>query len=278
MRRAGRAARTIKARRRTVVQLAEAIDTDPATASADQLDAWQDALPTQAQVRWMTAMVRPYYAWLHAKGLRPDNPAALLPVPPPPVRLPRPILEPDLARAIVEAPPRLLPWLLLAGWCGLRAGEIAGLDREHLWADPAGQMWATVIGKGDKQRNVPVPGWLWADLLAYLPDAGPCFRRVRGAGRGHWRVTGQHVSQYCNAYLRELGLADTLHALRHRLATVVLADTDNLVLVKDLLGHADIGTTALYTKVAPGRLADAVGAIPPPPDRPRRGLRAVAAS
>jgi integrase len=247
-------------------------------ATAEQLDRWQDALPTLTLIRWQTAMIRPYYAWLHAKGVRPDNPAALLPVPAPPVRLPRPILEPDLARAIVEAPARVLPWLLLAGWCGLRASEIAGLDREHFWVDIDGQTWATVIGKGDRQRNVPVPGWLWDDLVPYLPDAGPAFRYVRGMGKGRWRVTAQHVSQYCNAHLRGLGLVDTLHALRHRLATTVLEQTDNLRLVQDLLGHADIGTTALYTKVRPTRMAAAVGAIPPPPNRPRRGLRAVASS
>ena len=275
MRRCGRGRRTIRARRRAVVRLAEALGTDPAGATAEQLDAWQDQLPTLRQVRWATAMIRPYYAWLHAKGLRADNPATLLPMPPAPTRLPRPMTEPDLARAIVEAPARLLPWLLLGGWVGLRAGEIAGLDREHFSVDPNGQVWASVIGKGDKQRNVPVPGWLWADLLPYLPPGGPCFRRVRGPGKGRWRVTGQHVSQYCNTYLRNIGLPDTFHALRHRLATIVLEETGDLRLVQDLLGHAQLSTTALYTRVRPTRMARAIAALPPPPTRPNRGLRAV---
>ena len=264
MYRCGKSQRTLYARRRAVVLLAEALGFDPAVATEPQLDAWQESLPTLELVRWRTALIRPYYAWLQAKGYRQDNPAALLPRPPAPQRLPHPIVEPRLAEAIDHAPERLLPWLLLAGWIGLRAGEIAGLDRENFWRDPDGQLWATVIGKNDKQRNVPIPEWLWDTLEPSLPSCGPCFRRVRGPGKGRERVTPQHVSQYCNEYLHDLGIADTLHSLRHRLATTVLEETGDLRLVQDLLGHANLNTVAIYTRVRPRKMARAVGATPAP--------------
>lgn len=259
MRRCGRSRRTIKCRRRALERLAEWLGSDPATVTAARLDEWQaKALPSLTSVRWHTALIRPYFKWLQARGERPDNPAALLPTPRQKRGLPRPIAEDRLEAAIAGAPTRIKPWLLLAGWCGLRASEIAGLTRESFSVDATGQVWLRVVGKGMAVRDVPVPGWVWDLLAPALPDSGPCWRRIQGTGP----MTGALVSHYANNYLRSCGYADTLHALRHRAATEMLrASGGNLRVTQAFLGHADLKALQIYTLVRPAELAAAADAI-----------------
>lgn len=265
MRRAGRSARTLRARRAAVVRLGEYLGADPADVTPEDLDGWQAQLPSLGRMRWATTVIRPYYNYLQARGHRRDNPAALLPLPAAPRRLPRPMPEDRVALAVAHAPQRLLPWLLLAGWCGLRAGEIAGLDVADFTRDAPGRMWVLIRGKGDHQRRVFVPQWLWQVLAPRLPDDGACFRRVNNPGAGIVRVKPRHVSQYCCRYLHGVGIPDTLHALRHRIATITLESSGgDLRLVQTLLGHLSIANTTLYTLVAPTRLADVLDQVPAP--------------
>lgn len=261
MRRAGRAERTIQCRRREIERLARTLGHDPATATLVELEAWQESLPSLNYMRWATAIIRPYFKYLRDRGLRSDDPAALLPLPPTPQRLPRPISEDALLKAIRNAPPRILPWLLLAGWSGLRAIEIAGLQRESFSVDADGQVWASVIGKGDKHRYVPVPAWAWARIEPDLPESGPCWGLITGSRRGE-QLTARHVSQYCCNYLHRQGITDNLHSLRHRVATLTLEQTGNLRLVQDLLGHANLRQLSVYTKVRSSAVAGAVSGLP----------------
>lgn len=263
MRRCGRTPRTIKGRRQVLTWLAEYLDHDPATATANELDRWQASLRSREQLRWCTSMIRPYYRYLHERGYRPDNPASLLPLPRARRRLPRPIPEDRLMAAIAEAPRRLLPWLLLAGWSGMRASDIASMHRSRLFVDTSGGRWYRAIGKGDVERDVPIPAWVWAVIDPLMAPEGLCWRRQRGTGP----VTAQHVSQYCNEYLRRRGLPDTFHALRHRVATLIVHDTRDLRLVQDLLGHDDLSTLHVYTRVHSPAMAAAVARLPRPPLR-----------
>lgn len=258
MRRCGRSERTIRCRRTALDQLAEWLGGDPAAATFEQLDAWQQSFRSLKNMSWNTALIRPYYKWLHARGVRQDNPAAILPTPRLPRGLPRPISEERLAAAVADAPARLRPWLLLAGWCGLRAAEIAGLAREAFCVDGGGQVWVRIVGKGLHVRDVPVPDWVWEIIAPALPTSGPCWRRERGTGP----VTPKHVSIVANRYLRSRGFPDTLHALRHRAATEVLrASGWNLRVAQDFLGHGDLKTLQIYTRVRPELMAAAVGAL-----------------
>lgn len=249
-------------RRREMVLLAEEIGKDPLHATFEDLERWQDTFESLTRMRLCTALIRPYYEWVHARGYRPDNPAKLLPLPPPPHRLPRPMAE-DKVTAMLEGPAnnRVRCWLLIAGWMGLRAAEIARMQREDFFVGEEDQVWLHVIGKGDRERNVPVDDWLWAYLEPRMAETGPCWRRERGTGL----VTAQHVSQYCNEYLHKIGIPDTLHSLRHRVGTLVLENSGgDLRLVQALLGHADIASTSLYTLVAPRRMAKALHTMAPP--------------
>lgn len=276
----GRSDRTLACRRRALVRLAEHLGRDPWDATYDNLYRWQVSLVATSleHMRWHTALIRPYYGWLHNRGVRPDNPAALLPTPKARRGLPRPISEDHLMAAIVEAPPRLLPWLLLGAWCGLRALEVAGMERQHLHIDERGQGWCTVKGKGGHIRDVPIPAWVWPHILDAAAERGPCWRRV---DQPHQAITPRLVSQYCSDYLRARGLDDRFHSLRHRAGTMVLeAAEGDIRLVQDFLGHASIKTTQVYTLVRPRRVAAAVGQLPAPaalphPTSHRRHLHVV---
>ncbi len=276
MRLNGRSWRAMYCRRRGVVLLAECLGDDPATATYERLLAWQlhrlqsVSLTT---VSWDTGIIRPYYRWLHEHGLRPDNPAARLPKAPVPRGVPRPMPEDRVALAIANAPRRVLPWLLLAGWSGLRAKEIAALEVTDFTVDETGAVWVRVVGKGSHVRVAPVPAWAWDWIGPLLPASGPCWARERGTGP----VTPRIVSGASNDYLHKLGIPDTLHSLRHRAGTLTYRATRDIRLTQELLGHATARTTELYTRVEPGDIAAAVGALPPPPTTPRaaRHLHAV---
>ncbi len=262
MRRLGRSDRTILARRQVLTKCAEILRADPAEASFEDLEAWQRSLCSLDTVRWETALIRPYYRYIQARGFRQDNPAALLPTPREPRRLPRPIAEDRLMAAVAAAPPNVLPWLLLAGWSALRAAEIADLSVEDFWRDADDQVWVQVQGKGERRRDVPVPDWAWQRIVPLLPVSGPCW----SAGRGEGEVTAKLVSRQSNRYLRRLGFRDTLHALRHRAASEALhASGGDVRMVQQLLGHANLATLHVYTLVRPAAVAAAVVGLARPP-------------
>lgn len=261
MRLRGLSERTMLCRRRACVRLAEHLGHDPITATYDELYAWQAHLLRISinQVRNQTALVRPYFQWLQDAGHRGDNPSRLLPMPRKRRGLPRPIAEVRLSEVIRTAPPRLLPWYLLAGWSGLRAGEIAGLAVENFSSDELGQHWVRVVGKGGYVRDAPILSWTWPTILAALPSSGPAWRRERGEGP----VTGKIVSEACSKHLKQIGFPDRLHALRHRAATALYeASGWDIRLVQEYLGHQNSDTTAVYTQVKPQRIAAAALGLP----------------
>jgi len=259
MLRCGRAESTIRSRRMVLTWLAEFLGHDPATATATELDLWQAQLPTLDAVRWQTAVIRPYYAYLHARGIRPDNPAQLLPRPKARRRIPRPIPDDRLFAAVVEAPPRILPWLLLAGWSGLRASEVAGVHVEDFTVTDDG-VWVRVIGKGDAERQVAVPRWVWDAIAPLLPPSGPCWRRVYGEGP----VTGKQITDNVRFYFQRRGMTERLHSLRHRVATAVLRQEHDVRLTQELLGHANLATLHVYTQIQSAEMVRAVERLPRP--------------
>lgn len=262
MRMQGRSDRTLGCRRRVMVGLAEYLGRDPVDATYRELYGWQVnvARTSIGYMSWQTSLIRPYYRWLHDRGVRPDNPAALLPCPPAKPGLPRPMDEHKVMQMIADAPPRLLPWLILAAWCGLRAGEIAAMRVEHLSVDRAGRAWCLVHGKGGRQREVSIPSWAWPIVQAASAPAGPCWRKVIGFGA----VGPDLVSGLCNTYLHKIGIADTLHSLRHRAATLMLDDTQRIEVVQDFLGHSNPRITRVYTLVRSSRIGDAIDRLPRP--------------
>jgi integrase/recombinase XerC len=140
---------------------------------------------------------------------------------------------------------------------GLRISEALGLKRGNIGAADA----VTVTGKGRKQRMVPVLPQvqkLIADYVALcpydLPDDGPLFVGAKGG------PLSPRVVQLAMARLRgALGLPETAtpHALRHSFATHLLARGGDLRSIQELLGHASLSTTQIYTQVDAERLIEA---------------------
>ncbi|SRR5258706_2464447 len=259
---------TIYARRCAIGRLAEWLDVPVEDATAADLLAWRTALTVSPKsVGPYTDHVRGYYAWLVRTGYRPDNPAAGLPVPRSHRSLPRPIREGDLDRALAAARGRVRPWLVLAGWGGFRATEIAYLRRENV-DDTAAQPSILIDGKGGKQRVVPASTFVLAELRAYgLPARGLIFRRHDGRPGPNrpWLI-----SKLANDCLHRSGTNATLHQLRHRCLTLLYQETLDLRLVQELAGHSSPATTAVYTLISNAKAAQALEALPAP-----RRLRAV---
>jgi integrase/recombinase XerC len=210
------------------------------------------------------AALRRYFAWAQRSGLAPGDPAAGLSARSGRGRLPRALprgeveqlLEHPSARATaVAAHVRLRDdaVLELLYGSGLRVSELCGLDVADL--DLSGG-WAKVWGKGGKQRRVPLSEpamlalrrWLAEGRPAMAPAPGgpPLFYNARGARLGPRDV---------RRILERRSLTPVHpHALRHSFATHMLDGGADLRVVQELLGHASLRTTQVYTHVSKERL------------------------
>ena len=248
--RAGRAPRTIRARRMNMQYLADYLGRDPVDATQFELEDWQDTM-ARSTMRFRTATTRPYYDYLQKRQYRLDNPAALLVTPKAKKGIPRPIAFDAMEWAIRSAPTRIRVWLLLAAYAGLRAVEIAHLTMANFEHHPDGSVFIHLTHtKGMVPRYTAIPPWVWENIQPHLAESGPCFRRERGTGP----VTPQQISQHCNDWLHKSGTNSTLHSLRHWAGTSGIFVEDSRV-VQSFLGHASPATTAVYAEVQPQRIA-----------------------
>ncbi|MGL4727288.1 MAG: tyrosine recombinase XerC [Bosea sp. (in: a-proteobacteria)] len=182
--------------------------------------------------------------------------------------LPRP-LSPDAARAVTRTDSRdgeaREDWIIardaavltLLYGCGLRISEALSLRRKDA---PGTRDALTITGKGSKLRAVPVIAPARAAIADYLaqcpwplPADGPLFVGARG-GPLSPRIIQLTVESLRGA----LGLAEsaTPHALRHSFATHLLARGGDLRSIQELLGHASLSTTQIYTQIDANRLRD----------------------
>jgi integrase/recombinase XerC len=192
-------------------------------------------------------------------AVRTPKPARTLPKPLPASAATR-LTASDL-RAGEERPPWVLARdaavLALLYGAGLRVSEALGLKRQDI---AAGTDSLTVTGKGNKTRMVPLLPQVAALIESYvalcpfeLPPDSPLFVGARGGS------LSPRIVQFTMARLRgALGLPDsaTPHALRHSFATHLLARGGDLRAIQELLGHASLSTTQIYTAVDAERLLD----------------------
>jgi len=180
-------------------------------------------------------------------------------------RLPHALPEADVARLLeptLEPGPRGLrnaALLELMYASGLRVSETVGLRLDGIDLH-AGHV--RVTGKGDKERLVPVGAMAVARLTDYLRSARPALAKGRSAPHLFITARGRAMTrQACWHMLRRRALACGVgpvhpHALRHSFATHLLDRGADLRVVQALLGHADIGTTQIYTHVSRARLRE----------------------
>ncbi|MCC6716197.1 MAG: tyrosine recombinase XerC [Gammaproteobacteria bacterium] len=205
----------------------------------------------------LLSVLRAFFRYLVRGGKATHNPAELVRAPRAPRRLPK-ALDVDQAARLVEiadgteeagiaARDRAILELMYS--CGLRVSELVGLDMRDVDLREA---QVTVLGKGRKQRKVPVgrhavralqhwmrvrPSWTAAETQAL-------FLARRGA-----RLTARAVQQRVRRWAIRQGLDTHVHPhmLRHSFASHVLESCGDLRAVQELLGHADISTTQIYT-------------------------------
>jgi len=194
-----------------------------------------------------------FYVWAIREDLTTHDPT--LKIVRPKVRrgLPRPANVDELRQALGVARPHERCWILLAAYMGLRCQEIAGMRREDV-LDGEGLL-RVVKGKGGYERLVPLhPAVLLALDALPMPRVGWIFTRPRGGP-----YLPIHLSQNFNDFLRRSGVDATAHQLRHRFATSLYAEGRDIRMVQEMLGHADLSTTAVYTAFDTRAAAAAIG-------------------
>lgn len=213
---------------------------------------------SKATIARKLAAVRSCFRFLARRGALPANPARQVRSPRLGRRLPS-FLPVDEATVLLNAPPepsaagardRALLELLYAS--GLRVAEGCGLDLDDL--DEA-RRTVRVVGKGDKERVVPVGETALEALAAHLAMRGrrhgPLFLNARGG-----RLTPRSAHRIVRARARLAGIDQrvTPHTLRHSFATHMLGAGADLRLIQELLGHSRLSTTQRYTHVSPEHL------------------------
>ena len=253
----------------------------PETADGAAIRAWLGALAragaaASTAARRLSA-VRQLHRFLFLERIRPDDPSQAVDGPRRQRPLPR-VLGMEEIEALIaaarerEGPAglRLVAFLELLYGGGLRATELLAMPMAALAADLE---TLRVLGKGNKERLVPIGRPARAALRAYLevradfvPRTGRAnpFLFPSRARQGH--LTRQRLLQLLKALAPEAGIDPARispHVLRHAFASHLLAGGADLRAVQALLGHADIATTEIYTHVEEARLAEAVRAHHP---------------
>jgi integrase/recombinase XerD len=215
--------------------------------------------------RKLSAM-RGAFAWLHARDRVPRDPAAVVPGPKQPRTLPATFKGSELERLLnrsVRPQPRALrdrALLELLYGCGLRASEACGARIRDL---DIAHRHLRVTGKGDKQRMVPLGRSAAGALSAYLQSARPALAGSGGDDHLFLSVRGRplhpsDVRRALQAALRREGLPSrSPHALRHSFATHLLEGGADLLSIQEMLGHASVATTQVYTHVSVRHLKSA---------------------
>lgn len=214
----------------------------PWSVTLDDLSQWLGSFDWAPETRRSyRATLRTFYAWGHVTGRIDHNPAALLPGITPPRGLPRPVPEEMYRTAVIAAPERERLMLRLAGEAGLRRGEIAVVRRDDVERDEEG--WALrVHGKGAKERRVPI-----SDSMAGVIRRADDPWLFPGQINGH--LSPHHVGKLISDRL-EVGW--TAHKCRHRFASIAFEVERDIRAVQELLGHASVVTTQIYTMVPTG--------------------------
>ena len=212
-----------------------------------------------SSIRRQISTIRSYYRFLISEGHATVDPSERLEMPKAWRRLPD-VLTQDEVEALLSAPSpnERLAWrdraLLEVGYgTGVRVSELVGLSVSDVWYDDA---LVRVLGKGAKERLVPVGRRALGATALYVREIRPSFDR--GTTKGHLflnsrgtplsRVGAWGIVKRC---AERAGIAKrvTPHTLRHTFATHLLEGGADLRAVQEMLGHADLSTTQIYTHV-----------------------------
>ena len=210
---------------------------------------------------------RGWYRWLLRNGRIAADPTAGVRAPKATRKLPK-VLDPDEAKALVEVPTdvplglRDRAMLELLYSSGLRVAELCALRWRDLQLDDG---LVTVLGKGSRQRSVPVGSHARRALEEWRAESGGTNDAPVFPGRGGRPISPRSVQARMRLLAQRQGLFKRVHPhlLRHSFASHVLESSGDLRGVQELLGHADIATTQIYTHLDFGHLAKVYDAAHP---------------
>jgi len=264
---ARRSPRTVDAYRRDLAALGAYLDKPLARVTLEELERYTaqlraDGLAATTIAR-RTAAARSFFRHQQLLGARDDNPAAAVKLPRRPKPLPK-TLSPGEAERLIDAAKGTEPRSLrdqalveLLYGAGLRVSEAVGLDRAGVSLD---DRYVRVTGKGDKERVVPIGRHAAEALRRYLARGRPHLDR-RHRPELFLNARGGPLTR-AGAFLILRRLAEKAgldparihpHVLRHSFATHLLEGGADLRSVQEMLGHADLSTTELYTHVSDTR-------------------------
>jgi integrase/recombinase XerD len=227
------------------------------------------------------ACLRSFYRHLRREGAIVHDPTAELRGPPKTQRLPRVLTREEVARLLREpkgSEPRSLrdrALLEVMYACGLRASEAVVLELGDVDLD---EEMLRARGKGSKERLVPIGRQAVTAMRAYCERGRPAlvgagveprlFVNRRGSG-----LTRQGLYKIVQGHARGAGLQEKMspHTLRHTFATHLLAGGCDLRSLQEMLGHADLATTQIYTHLSADRLKDAYFSAHPRATREQLG-------
>jgi integrase/recombinase XerD len=214
----------------------------------------------------MLSAVRTFHRFELREGVTDHDPTVGIVPPNLPRSLPRPLSVDEVGR-LIDAPPageavglRDRAILELLYGAGLRISELTGLDVDDVELEDGS---VRVLGKGGKERDVPVGRYAREAVSAYLTRARPGFATSRSRAalflnqRGG-RLTRQGISLLLARHVRAAGIRRrvTPHTLRHSFATHLLEGGADVRVVQELLGHASVATTQIYTLVTKEHLRE----------------------
>lgn len=264
---------TVEAYSRDLKKLANVATSAPFSITSAEINSFIDTLfssgmSAKSQTRVLSSL-RGFFTYLITENYRQDHPAELLRNPKTTRKLPV-VLTIEEVNAIIEAVPlygnfgtrdRALVEVLYA--CGLRVSELCNLKVSLLRLEEG---YIIVLGKGDKQRLVPIHPEAIKYLELYLSAERPSMQPKRGHedavflnARGT-TLSRQSVFLKLKKWATDAGIQKELspHTFRHSFATHLMEHGADLRLVQQLLGHASITTTEIYTHISQSHLAEQV--------------------
>ena len=234
------------------------------------------AVLTASSAARTASAVRGWHRFLHAEGRSAQDPALLVRPPAPPRRLPAALSVEEVTRLLEVAglggdgeqaavPLRDAALLEVLYGCGARISEAVGLDVDDVAPEVLGETGVVRLrGKGSKERVVPIGSYARSALEQYLVRARPQLV-AQGAGtaalflntRGG-RLSRQSAWAVLQSAARRAGISRAVspHTLRHSFATHLLRGGADVRVVQELLGHASVATTQVYTLVTADSLRE----------------------
>ncbi len=216
----------------------------------------------EASVARKVAAVKSFFQFLQAEGAIPGNPTESLESPRVGKTLPKPLTVQQVDELLEQPAKRKTPeamrdqaMLELLYATGLRVTELVSLDLENISMDPSAPL-ARCLGKGAKERSVPIHEQAYRALVSYLNEGRAKLVKTKAeaalfVNRRGDRLTRQGFWLILKQYAKEAGIPVpvTPHSLRHSFATHMLRGGAPLRSVQELLGHANISTTQVYTQI-----------------------------